>query len=325
MTKVQGKYVFGVIPAGVQPLTGRPGQFEVVKSGKFTAIVAASEVSEYENASAEFRMRRQSYHQQVLEEIMAEGYTVIPMKPGTIVGSNREVTAILERGNRVFQEVLEKTADKLEVSLLAVWNDFRAVLKQIGETDELLAFRRELLHRSGLITERDQHRAVKLMKQVLERKKKRCVQQINDRLMRAGQEIRVHEPLNDRIVFNTSFLLDKNRRKYFEEQVEVTEREFGRELKFRLLGPLPGYSFYTLEAVPVDFEGFPRSGTDHIFDVRPGQWPPTAPDLSGFDTPDQTFKTVMDYCAAADFIPAKPEYYSPFRKAVSNHSFVVRL
>lgn len=325
MTKVQGKYIFGVVAAGAAPPADRPGQFEVVKSGKFSAIVTDSEITGRKSVTGESGLQ----HRQILEELLAEGYTVIPVKPATLAGSSRDVAAMLERGNRVFQDILEKAADRLEFNLLAVWNDFQAVLKQLAETDEILGLRRELLHRAALITERDRIQILGLMKRALERKKARLVQCVNDRLLRSGQEVRAHKLSDDRLVFDTSFLLDKNRRKYFEEQVELLGREFGRELRFRLSGPLPGYSFYTLEIVPVDFEGFARNGktvyAGNVFDVRPGTWPETMPDLAGFAAADQNFKTVADYCAAADFVPAVPEYYSPLRKASDNHSCVVKV
>ncbi|MFH1620363.1 MAG: GvpL/GvpF family gas vesicle protein, partial [bacterium] len=63
-----------------------------------------------------------------------------------------------------------------------------------------------------------------------------------------------HELMGDTMVLNTAFLLNKAGRADFEKEVERLNLKFEEKLNFRCVGPLPLYSFYTLETKRLKFE-----------------------------------------------------------------------
>jgi hypothetical protein len=56
------------------------------------------------------------------------------------------------------------------------------------------------------------------------------------------------------MVLNTAFLIGRSRREEFEQKIEQLNDEFEDKLNFRCVGPLPPYSFYTLEVKKPQFE-----------------------------------------------------------------------
>ena len=346
MINPKGKYIFGIVPSSsrINKKTGDSGEMQVhvVKSGKFSAIVAEAEIVDYKNSSRESLAHLLVYHQQVLEKIMADGHTVIPLKLGTVVKDENEVCSVLDRGGTLLKNIMKKIDGKVEIDLLAVWNDFPSVLKKIGEEKEMLDFKQKLLAQSDPITENDQRQAGIMVKQSLNRKKDQYAQKINEKLHLFGDLVRVHEAINDEIVFNTSFLIDNDRQKYFDEQVKVVNDELGDELNFRTVGPLPCYSFYTLEVERIDFcqldharkvlelsvsasrDDIKTAYKNKALDVHPDRQKKTE-NVGNFNTVNQAFKTVMTYCAATDLNPSPPHYYSFRQEDVDNNLIIVKL
>ncbi|MCG2675918.1 GvpL/GvpF family gas vesicle protein, partial [bacterium] len=63
-----------------------------------------------------------------------------------------------------------------------------------------------------------------------------------------------HELMDDKMVMNFAFLIDKARQEDFDRKVEELNNRFAEKLNFRCVGPLPPYSFTTLEAKRMRFE-----------------------------------------------------------------------
>ena len=62
-----------------------------------------------------------------------------------------------------------------------------------------------------------------------------------------GLDIKMHEVMNDQMVANSAFLLNRNKQEEFEEAINKLDEDYNDILNFKLVGPLPCYSFYTLE------------------------------------------------------------------------------
>ena len=67
-----------------------------------------------------------------------------------------------------------------------------------------------------------------------------------------------HDPMDDLMILNAAFLLKKLREGEFERQVQQLDRVFFGEVFFKLIGPLPLYSFNSMElngAMPIRYKG----------------------------------------------------------------------
>ena len=53
--------------------------------------------------------------------------------------------------------------------------------------------------------------------------------------------------MNDEMITNSAFLVNRNKMEKFEQVIGKLDEEYNGLLNFKLVGPLPCYSFYTVE------------------------------------------------------------------------------
>jgi hypothetical protein len=81
-----------------------------------------------------------------------------------------------------------------------------------------------------------------------------CASKIQNALNTVYDCFKQHELMDDKMVANIAFLIDKTQEKEFYAKIEDLNTEFKELLNFRCVGPLPPYSFYTLEIKKMQFE-----------------------------------------------------------------------
>ncbi len=257
--KAQGKYIYGIINSGHEESFGYIGisaceEVYAFPHNGISAVVSDSEIIDYG------RMRRDSLamllfrHQKVIERIMGLNYTVIPLKLGTFAQGEGELKDILWKTYGFIKGVLEIMSDKIEIEVSAVWSDFKAVIKELGEVGEIKEARDGLLRNPKSVTVDDQMRVGFMLKKALDEKRQNYTLHIQDALKAISQGFKAHDLADDKVVANLSFLVDKGVRGGFEKRVELLNAEFGEKLNFKCVAPLPPYSFYMLEVNRMEFK-----------------------------------------------------------------------
>ena len=116
------------------------------------------------------------------------------------------------------------------------------------------------------------------------------------------------------MLLNCAFLINRDKQKEFDEIIEELNTKFAEKINFRCVGPLPPYSFYTLEIKKMRFEEVDwarkKLGLDEIVTkeeinkarkakallTHPDR-NPNIPDIeSKFDEVTKAYKTLLDYC-----------------------------
>ena len=277
MSKI-GKYVYGIINSNAEEIfdldkivslddiypSGTPA--EIVESSEshnkaytvvfqdISAVVSDSEVVNYSHMPKDTLARLLVSHQQLVEKVMAK-YTIIPMRLGTFAGSDEEVREILAKGYKTIKDILARSENCIEMDVVATLNDFNSFLREeVSEADEIKQFKQSLIGKKGGVTVDDQMRVGVLVKRYLDRKKAEYADQIQNALSEIAQNFKAHDLMDDTMVLNTAFLMDKNKQKDFEQKLDQINDGFEDKLNFRCVGPLPPYSFYTLEIKKAQFE-----------------------------------------------------------------------
>jgi len=58
--------------------------------------------------------------------------------------------------------------------------------------------------------------------------------------------------MNDQMITNSAFLMKRSKHEKFEQLIDELDEKYKDLLNFKLVGPLPCYSFYTLEVKALD-------------------------------------------------------------------------
>lgn len=345
MIKLRGKYIFGIISSvgGESALAGAdyPG-IHTVTRGNFSAVVADSDIVDYKNMERKCLTELLRKHQEVIESLMGNGCVVIPMKLGTFVVDEEEVGSVLEKSASLLSDIMGKVNGKIEIDIVATWNDFSAILKSVSMEKEIQEFKEKLLAGSATITAEDQQKAGLMVMQGLVRKREEYSRRIQDVLIPASTGIKVNDVTDEQMVLNSAFLINKCGQEVFDAEVEKINAELDGELNFKYVGPLPCYSFYTIEVDKIRFEsvdlarvklGLGSSATrDEIKSAykmkASAVHPDKNPGISGiemeFDETNKAYKMLMDYCAASD-LSFKNTQYCFLEKDVNKNSLLVKV
>jgi hypothetical protein len=257
-----GKYIYGMINSNkalrfsiALDSVGENGTARVytISYMDVSAVVSDTEIVNYTYRHKDILARQLLKHQRVIEEIMPQ-HSVIPMQVGVFAHDENEVLEILSRGHKIIKKVFATIRDKIEIDVAATWSDFNSVLKEVGEEKEILAHKARLLANPEGISADERMKIGFMVKQVLDKKREKYVQEIQSSLKSVSLESRAHELMDDKMVINAAFLINKAECSDFEREVEKLNAKFNEKLNFRCVGPLPLYSFYTLEIMKLKFE-----------------------------------------------------------------------
>jgi len=338
----KGKYIYGITnsnigksfgPCGIEnkealsPLLAKkveesPGAGEEVYSIPYkdiSAIVSNEEIVDYTHMLKDALARLLVRHQKVIEKIMSLGYTIIPMRLGTFAADETDIKDILNKGYTLIKNIFKKISDKIEIDVVSTWNDFDSVLKEAGEEKEIKEFKERLLANSKGITVDDQMKVGIMLKKALDNKREKCAFKIQSVLKNDSHDLKIHELMDDKMVINSAFLINKSRHKEFYRKIESLNNEFEEKLNFRCVGPLPPYSFYTLEIERIQFNDVNRARKKlRILDDITSKYkikkayqrlalsyhPDKNPDRPGiekeFNEINKAYKLLINYCEACE-------------------------
>jgi hypothetical protein len=242
--ETQRTWVYGVVPAGasLEELERRRETLPevwVVEAGDLGAVVG--DVPEDDQRA----IRNQALgHARVLEAT-AQDAPVVPFRFGTIAEGNDELvgTELLQARHDELAELLKKVEGRVQMTLKAYYHD-DVVLREIVEREpEIEHLRQATTGEPEEMTREDRVRLGELVNTALEQRRQRDSADILERL-KSGSLAVVAEPLESEFtVLNAAFLVDRDAQQEFEDVLETVAQERQERMRFRLLGPMPAYSF----------------------------------------------------------------------------------
>jgi len=253
----KGKLLYGIIPRknGLTEFPEVDGvKIYTIPYKHIVAVVSDSEEVYIQYMFKDSIANLLVKHQKVIEEVMNLGYSVIPIKFGTYVENQSQVIEILSKGYNLANEIFKKIKDKIEIDVAVTWNDFQSQLKKIGEEKEIKEYKEKLLNNSKKATIEDQMKIGVMVKNALDRKRKKYSDEIHSALKKECVNSNNHDVMDDKMIINTAFLVSNNQKNDFESKIEELNTEYEDRFNFRCIGPLPAYSFYTLEVKKMEFD-----------------------------------------------------------------------
>ena len=147
--------------------------------------------------------------------------------------------------------------------------------------------------------------------------------------------------MNDQMVTNSAFLINSNNKEKFEQLIDQLDEEYKGLLNFKLVGPLPCYSFYTIEVKELNPEHVAQAKTElglreetseseikkaylekaKLFhpDVHPGNG-----NEENFNRINKAYHTLLDYSTAAKQL-SEDEYTSLVNEKIIENLILVKI
>ncbi len=265
----EGKYIYGVIktnertsypsPSPLSPPLeggeGRGGGDEVhtINYQDIACVMSNSPLQDYSSMVKEALGHLLVRHQKIVEKIMTE-HTIIPVKFGTFVSDNDEVTQVLKSGYPQFKELLSTMDGKMELDVAAIWNGLNSIIKEIGEEDKKIReFKAEIAKKPPSQTFQDKIKIGMMIKNALDKKREKEQGHIIDSLKEVTVDSQPHQVMDDKMILNCAFLLEKVKEPDFDTGLKELDKEYKQKVNFRCVGPLPPYSFATCQLKKVNY------------------------------------------------------------------------
>lgn len=254
---LDGRYIYGFVSTNEVQSLGPIGiEGEDVYTFPFkeiAAVVSHLPASGFDSLPKETLLRNLIVYQLVIERVMTQ-QQIIPVKFGTLLDGDKAVRTILESGYHEIQAGLRGMDDRIELDVVALWPDLDTVLAQIGEEAEIKALKGEAVSRPADEIVGFQIMVGKRVKELLDQKKEESKTEIMNALVETAEEHVLHPLMDDTMIMNVAFLIQKEKEGQLEEQVARLDRQYEETVNFRIIGPLPPYSFRTLEIRKADYE-----------------------------------------------------------------------
>jgi hypothetical protein len=222
------------------------GEVRFVTYKELSAIVTNTSYIDYKTMNKNLAIRYLMDHQKVVERVM-ESYPVIPFKFGSLARNGEEVKQILIEGYTLFKSLLPWVRERVEFELVATW-DREKVFKNLYEEELEIRSLQEMIERKSegdaLL---EKIKLGKLVRQHLVKRKCLFKDKILSQLKGCTESQCDHDTMDDLMILNTAFLLRKDMESEFDRRVQCLDHTFPGEICFKLIGPLPLYSFKCIE------------------------------------------------------------------------------
>jgi len=254
----KGIYIYCVVKS-----ISDPGQFLSLESAgvyaihfnDVAAIVSDMKKISFSNLDRKALAELLINHQKINEDLMEKGFSsIIPFRLGTIVNNKHEVLRIIEKGYGLISNILEKIKTLTEIDIVATWSDFSKIIEKVSHHPDIQKLKENIREKGDNITQADQIEVGKLVKKKLDEMKSSFESKILNTLSQISRDKKSHEVMNDQMVINAALLINKDMKEQFDNALSLMDEEFNGELNFKIIGPLPCYSFYTLEIKTFDFQ-----------------------------------------------------------------------
>jgi len=194
-------------------------------------------------------------HEKVIEEVMKEFDSVIPVRFGTIASNADEIRNLLDRRYREFKNLLRDMDHKVELGVKGLWKNMDVIFIEIvGENGEIKGAKERIQSDVGEKNIHDKMEVGRMVKEALQKKKEQEAEKIVDALRRTAFEYKLNKTIGDEMFANAAFLVDKGREKEFDNIMDDLSEKYRDRIKFMYTGPLPVFNFVNIVIYPEEWE-----------------------------------------------------------------------
>jgi len=195
-------------------------------------------------------------HQKVIEKVMKEFRSVLPIRFGTIAATPDEIRNLLNRRYSEFMELLKQFENKMELNVRGTWKNMGMIYKEIDkEHVELQKIRSEIEHLDNQELKKLKiAEAGSMVEQALLKKKEEETTLIIDAFRKSVFEYKQNKTTGDAMFMNTAFLMNSGRELEFDHIMAALGAKFEDRSDFVYTAPLPIFNFIDLKIFPEKWE-----------------------------------------------------------------------
>jgi hypothetical protein len=247
------KYVYGIVPLnGVEydyddvAFAASDGRFQIVRNGEVAAVISDSTFATLTELPRAELMRNLTRHQEAIEEIM-DYSTVLPVKFGTLLDDEEQVRTLLHLGHDEFVRTTRTIGACVEFDVAVTWEP-ADVFASIAKEPQIAALKAQVEALSAEERLRASVALGQVVKQAFEEHRNATRDALVQEIGKVVRRWQLNPLMDDNMVMNVACLVSDEQLSSLEATVMALDKQYEDGLQFRLIGPLPPYSFATVEA-----------------------------------------------------------------------------
>jgi hypothetical protein len=194
-------------------------------------------------------------HEKVIEVVMKEFDSVLPVRFGTTAATADEIRNLLDRRYREFKNTLRDIDHKIELGVKGIWKNMPVIFGEIVEENRKIKILKEKIRNDK--SKKNIPIKIELGKmvgQALEKKKEQEAEKLVEALKITAVEHKLNKILSDDMFMNAAFLVEQGREKEFDNIMDDLSEDYMNRMKFMYAGPLPVFNFVNIVIYPEEWE-----------------------------------------------------------------------
>ncbi len=252
-----GKYIYCIIASdydiNLGPI-GVGGRADLVSTIGFEGLCMV--VSDHPLSRFVVNPENMLAHQKVIEEVMKEFRSILPIRFGTIAATPDEIRNLLNRRYSEFMELLKQFENKVELNVRGTWKNMGVIYQEIDRQHVELQKLRAEIEVLGDSKERNMKidEAGHMVERLLLEKKAEESDNIIDAFRRSVFEYKHNKTSSDAVFMNTAFLVNSGREIEFDNIMAGIGATYQDRSDFVYTAPLPIFNFIDLKIFPEKWE-----------------------------------------------------------------------
>lgn len=220
--------------------------------GDLAVVTGSTACADYRGMTRQDAVRYLVIHQRVIEAVLSN-YPILPVKFGTVLADEDCARRLLVQGSVLFRATLRRLSRQVQMEVVVLWNP-QEVFAEISLEEPIVQLKAQIAGRSPEATEADRVALGQMVFASLERRRNTIRDRVLPSLHKVASDMVTNPLMDESMVLNVAVLMDKADTGSLCKQLELLDQEFGGRLKLRCVGPLPPYTFATVQVQVPSFE-----------------------------------------------------------------------
>lgn len=194
-------------------------------------------------------------HQQVIEKVMNEFDSVLPVRFGTVASGADEIRNLLDRRYREFKSALTDMDHKVELGVKGMWKHMSVIFDEVVEGNKgIKSLKQRIANDPTGNNTQAKIEIGKMVEHALQSKKEQEAQTVVDTLRKTACDHKLNKTIADEMFINAAFLVSTGREKEFDNIIDDLGDQYHDRMKFMYAGPLPVFNFVNIVIYPEEWE-----------------------------------------------------------------------
>lgn len=243
---MDGTYVFCAVQNPIQPsfgdveLDGVSGSTYMISHGDM-AFVAAKVPQKIYHPTKDNLMA----HQAILSSVMKKQDEMIPVSFGNVFKTDEDAKVILKKLEPQFTELFPEIRNKIELGLKVIGKQ-EWLEEEIHKDPAIVRLKEAVSKKSKEAGYYDRMKLGELTQKFFTDKRRQIEEEILKPLQKLATAAKANEPISEKMLLNSAFLLDKDKEPQFDEAVNALHDKWEEKVDFKYSGPWPAYNFINI-------------------------------------------------------------------------------